>query len=68
MKCSRDCTRRKVERGSSQNVFESDFCYSCKFKQYGETDVLEFVIHKKRSEKIKVGNLLDNEVKMKITV
>ena len=32
-------------------------------KHYGKTDVLEFVINKKRSEKMNVEYQLDNEVK-----
>ena len=31
---------------------------------YGKTDVLEFVIHKKRSEKMNLEYQLDNELKM----
>jgi len=34
-------------------------------KHYGKTDVLEFVIHKKRSEKMNLEYQLDNELKMK---
>ena len=36
-------------------------------KHYGKTNVLEFIIHLKRSENRNVEYKLDNEVKMKIT-
>ena len=42
----------KTLRGSDQNISGKLLVLALHQNHYGKTDVLEFVIHKKRSEKI----------------